>query len=229
MSATYRQSSLCDKKLQERDPDNQLLARGPAERLTAEMLRDNVLASSGLLSDRIGGPSVYPYQPDGLWNLASQRNYPTAEGADKYRRSLYTIWKRTVPHPTQATFDAPERSECMVRRQETNTPLQALALMNDQVYLDAAKKMAVESSKKGNIIDAFTALTGRAPQQAEETLLQSMVEKEYQKFSNSKEKITAWLPEIDTKEINKLDKAMIASHAVVISTIINTDAAIMKR
>ena len=229
MSATYRQSSICDKTILEMDPDNNLFARGPSGRLSAEMIRDNILVSSGLMVDTIGGPSVYPYQPEGLWSMMSGRKYKVAEGDDRYRRSMYTIWKRTVPHPTQATFDAPERSECTVRRQETNTPLQALALMNDLVYLDGAKKMAYDITQSGSINEAFTKLTGRKPVASEQKVINDMVQMEYQKFKENQNKIASWLPDLEQGEINNLDKARIASNAVVISTIMNTDATIVKR
>ena len=229
MSATYRQRSIGDKSIIEMDPDNNLFARGPSGRLSAEMIRDNVLATTGLLVDKVGGPSVYPYQPEGLWSMMSGRKYKVAEGDDRYRRSMYTIWKRTVPHPTQATFDAPERSECTVRRQETNTPLQALALMNDLVYLDGAKKMAYDVAMDGSIEEAFTKLTGRKPVASEQKVLDEMYQMEYQKFKANENKIASWLPEMADIEIDKLDKARIASNAVVISTIMNTDATIVKR
>jgi len=229
MSATYRQSSICDEKIIKMDPANNLLARGPSARLSAEMIRDNILASTGLLVDSTGGPSVYPYQPEGLWSMMSGRKYAVAEGDDRYRRSMYTIWKRTVPHPTQATFDAPERSECTVRRQETNTPLQALALMNDLVYLEGARKMAFDISKSGTLGDAFSRLTGRKPLESERVILDNMYKEEYQKFKSNNEKIASWLPDIEGAELDKIDKAKIASNAVVISTIMNTDATIVKR
>jgi len=229
MSATYRQRSIGDKSIIEMDPDNNLFARGPSGRLSAETIRDNVLATTGLLVDKVGGPSVYPYQPEGLWSMMSGRKYKGAEGDDRYRRSMYTIWKRTVPHPTQATFDAPERSECTVRRQETNTPLQALALMNDLVYLDGAKKMAYDVAMDGSIEEAFTKLTGRKPVASEQKVLDEMYQMEYQKFKANENKIASWLPEMADIEIDKLDKARIASNAVVISTIMNTDATIVKR
>jgi len=229
MSNTYRQSSICDESIVLMDPDNNLFARGPSKRLSAEMIRDNILATTGLLVDKKGGPSVYPYQPEGLWSMMAGKKYAVAKGDDRYRRSMYTIWKRTVPHPTQATFDAPERSECTVRRQETNTPLQALALMNDLVYLEGARKMAYDISIDGSLEEAFTKLTGRHPATSEQKVLNEMYQMEYEKFNANQEKITAWLPKTDSIEIDKLDKAKIASNAVVISTIMNTDATIVKR
>src|SRR5690606_28678264 len=123
---------------EEIDPDNILLARGPYGRMPGEMIRDNALFASGLLDFTLGGESVYPYQPDGLWQVNGAR-YNQGTGDDLYRRSLYTVWKRSVHHPTMSIFDAPDRSESVVHRQETNTPLQALSLLNDPTYVEAAK------------------------------------------------------------------------------------------
>ncbi|HEY2584368.1 MAG TPA: DUF1549 domain-containing protein, partial [Tepidisphaeraceae bacterium] len=132
MSATYRQSSRANEDLLNRDPDNHLLARGPARRLTAEMLRDQVLFDAGLLVEKLGGPSVKPYQPPGVWEVAmGHPNYDQGHGDDLHRRSLYTFWKRSVPPPAMMAFDATDRNYCVVHRQSTSTPLQALALLND--------------------------------------------------------------------------------------------------
>src|SRR5207248_7692322 len=147
-SATYRQSSRVTPPLLQRDPENLLLARGPRFRLPGEIIRDQALAISGLLVPKIGGPSVKPYQPPGLWEeLAfgggfSAQTYVQDHGEALYRRSMYTFWKRTCPPPSLQTFDAPEREFCMVRRSVTNTPLQALVLMNDPTYVEAARKFA---------------------------------------------------------------------------------------
>ena len=144
-SATYRQSSKVTPALLEKDPENRLLARGPRVRLPAEMIRDTALAASGLLNDRIGGPSVLPYQPKGSgrrWRSATAsrgRRTSRATGRDLYRRGMYTLWKRTVPPASLATFDAPDREKCTARRALTNTPLQALALLNDPTYVEAAR------------------------------------------------------------------------------------------
>jgi hypothetical protein len=143
-SAAYRQSSRVTPDRVERDPGNRLLARGPRFRLEAEMVRDQALALSGLLSRKIGGPSVFPPQPPGLWQAAfnGQRTWATSQGADRYRRGLYTFWRRTIPYPSMATFDAPSREICTVRRARTNTPLQAFITLNDPVYIEAAQALA---------------------------------------------------------------------------------------
>ncbi len=150
-SATYRQSSKVTAELRERDPRNRLLARAPRMRLEAEMVRDQAMASSGLLSRKLGGPSVFPRQPDGLWQAAfnGQRTWATSQGPDRYRRGLYTFWRRTVPYPSMAAFDAPSREICAIKRVRTNTPLQAFVTMNDPVYVEAAGALARRIVREG--------------------------------------------------------------------------------
>ena len=158
-SATYRQSSKVTPALLEKDPENRLLARGPRLRLPAEMIRDTALAASGLLNDEIGGPSVLPYQPKGLWEEMafgdgfSAQAYEQSHGPDLYRRGMYTFWKRTVPPASLATFDAPDREKCTARRALTNTPLQALALMNDPTYVEASRALAQRALLEGGTDD----------------------------------------------------------------------------
>lgn len=171
MSATYRQSSVLRDDLRERDPQNVLLARGPRFRLEAEMIRDNALAISGLLSLKMGGPSVYPDQPEGTWDSPySGERWNTSQGENKYRRGIYTFWKRTAPYPSFVLLDATSREACTVRRIRTNTPLQALALMNDPVYMEAAKALA--SRMRGESLDerlklGFKLCTARLPSASE--------------------------------------------------------------
>src|SRR5262249_44124693 len=142
-SATYRQSSRVASDLIQRDPENRLLARGPNVRLTADVVRDQALAIAGILVNKTGGESVKPYQPAGIWKeLNSSEDYVQSHGEDLSRRSLYTFWKRTVPPPTMANFDASSRESCVVRRTVTNTPLQALDLMNNTTYVEAARVVA---------------------------------------------------------------------------------------
>src|SRR5205085_11775426 len=173
--ATYRQCSMASRELIERDPENRLVARGPRFRLAAEMIRDNALAVSGLLNDKIGGPSVLPYQPKGLWEEMafgegfSGQAYEQSHGKDLYRRGMYTMWKRTVPAASLSTFDAPDREKCTARRSLTNTPLQALTLMNDPTYVEAARVLAqralLEGGKddKSRVVYAFPLATARTP------------------------------------------------------------------
>jgi Protein of unknown function (DUF1553)/Protein of unknown function (DUF1549) len=143
-SATYRQSSKATALLLERDPRNRLLARAPRMRLEAEMVRDQAMALSGLLSRKLGGPSVFPPQPDGLWQAAfnGERTWATSRGTNRYRRGLYTFWRRTVPYPSMATFDAPSREICAIKRVRTNTPLQSFVTLNDPAYVEAAQALA---------------------------------------------------------------------------------------
>ncbi len=150
-SATYRQSSKVRPELLETDPRNRLLARAPRVRLEAEMVRDQALALSGLLSRKVGGPSVFPPQPDGLWQAAfnGQRTWTTSKGDDRYRRGLYVFWRRTVPYPSMATFDAPSREICAIKRVRTNTPLQSFVTLNDPVYVEAAQALARRIVREG--------------------------------------------------------------------------------
>ncbi len=150
MSATYQQTSRATPELLERDPKNRLLARGPRFRLSAEHIRDQALAASGLLSDKMFGPSVYPIQPEGLWNNPySSLEWETSEGEDRHRRALYTYWRRTVPYPSMLTFDAMSREVCTSRRIRTNTPLQALVTLNDPVFVEAAAALARRMLEEG--------------------------------------------------------------------------------
>ena len=231
-SYTYRQSSLTSEALLARDKANRLLARGPSRRLTGEMLRNNALVASGLLNRKIGGKSVKPYQPAGLWKI-NGASYEVDEGEKLYRKSMYTIWKRSVPHPTIASFDAPERSFCAVRRQETNTPLQALVLMNDPTYVEASRvlgyKMSQYSDPKVGISDTFKKLTGRSIQNEELQLLVDLRLEAYEEFKSKKSKTKGWLNSGEFRISNDKDEALVAANAVLASTIINSDAAITKR
>jgi hypothetical protein len=149
-SATYRQSSDASPALRERDPDNRLLARGARYRVEAEMVRDVALAAAGLLASKLGGPSVYPEQPEGVWNVPySDMKWETSQGEDLHRRSLYTFYRRSSPYPSLVTFDAPSREQCTVRRVRTDTPLQALTTLNDPVFVEAARALALRMAREG--------------------------------------------------------------------------------
>jgi hypothetical protein len=166
-SATYRQSSKLTPTLQQRDPLNKLLARAPRFRVEAEMVRDIVLAASGLLSRTIGGPSVFPPQPEGIWDLPyNDDKWVPSEGEDRYRRGLYTFMRRTAPYPSFLTFDAGSREICTVRRPRTNTPLQALTTLNDPAFFEAAEALGRLISKEG-VEQAFRRCTSRRPTAAE--------------------------------------------------------------
>ncbi len=232
MSHTYQQSSLVSEEMMEMDIDNRLLARGPSKRLSGEMLRDNALASSGLLNKTIGGESVSPYQPEGLWRV-NNATYKEDTGDKLYRRSMYTIWKRSVPHPTLATFDAPARDVCTIRRQETNTPLQALVLLNDPTYIEASrvlgKRMSDTEDIKLAISNVFRQLTGRKIKGKELQLLLELQENEYKKFSSNMDKAKGWLNTGEFKLQIGDDRALVAANAVVANAIMNADPCITKR
>jgi hypothetical protein len=183
-SATYRQDARVTPALLDKDAYNRLFARGPRFRMDAEMIRDVELAASGLLSPKIGGPSVFPVQPDGIWdNPYSDAKWVTSEGEDRYRRGLYTFARRTSPYPSFMTFDATSREFCTVRRVRTNTPLQALTLLNDEAFFEAARALgaralaevsasatqAAASLEKTRAAYAFRLCTSRAPTEAEAT------------------------------------------------------------
>ncbi len=232
LSNTYQQSSRVSEELLNMDKENRLLARGPAKRLSGEMLRDNALFASGLLSKKIGGESVSPYQPPGLWLVNGDR-YKPSSGEDLYRRSMYTIWKRTVPHPTISTFDAPTRDLCTTRRQETNTPLQALVLLNDPTFIEASRVLGIsissyEDVEKG-ISDAFRKLTGRKIKTKELEVLAALQKSELEKFRKNNIKAKGWISLGEHKITSGGDEALIAANAVVASTIMNSDASITKR
>ena len=232
MSATYRQDSKATPAVREKDPENRLLARGPAFRLSAEMIRDNALAASGLLNKRIGGESVKPYQPEGLWAINSA-TYVADTGAAVYRRSLYVLIKRTVPNPTLSTFDASSRSYCVVRRQKTNTPLQALVTLNDPTFVEAARalgeQMAKTTDTRKAIRNTFKKLTGRSPSQKEMDLLADLQITQLKKFKQHPEKAKGWLLAGQHTVEKDLDTLWIAANTVVASTILNADATLTRR
>ncbi|MFM9960488.1 MAG: DUF1553 domain-containing protein [Planctomycetaceae bacterium] len=191
-SATYRQSSGVASDLLERDPRNRLLARGPRYRLPAETVRDNALAISGLLRERLGGPSVKPYQPDGLWEDVSverRDKYVADAGDGAYRRGMYTFWKRTCPPPGMTTFDAPDREFCLIRRARTNTPLQALVLLNDPTFVEAARVLAErvliqETDDVARITLAFEITLSRRPTEKEVEVLSTLLHEARQRFQS---------------------------------------------
>jgi len=240
LSATYRQSSAVSAALVARDPENRLLARGPRVRLPAELIRDQALAVSGLLTPRIGGPSVYPYQPEKLYEgLVVGAAYPGTkwgQGAesDLYRRSLYTFWKRTVPHPAMTTFDAPDREFCTVRRSRTNTPLQALILWNEPGYLESARRLATRMLRDAPGDDAarlsfgFQAATGRRPHSVEIAVLTRSFEKFRADFAAHPED-AAKLLGLGTSPMDPgIPAADLAAATSVASMILNLDETITK-
>jgi hypothetical protein len=232
MSATYRQDATVPPKETGWDPENRLLALGPAVRLTAEMIRDNALMASGLLNVAIGGKSIKPYQPGGLWEI-NNTSYQADTGDAVYRRSVYVLIKRSVPNPTLSTFDGTSRSYCVVRRQKTNTPLQALVTLNDPTFVEAAKVMGEQAAKEKNSQDAFIRmyrkLTSRTPDKKELEILTELQTKEISKFRATPLKARGWLSAGQYKIDKTLDPAQVAANAVVASVILNSDAALTKR
>jgi hypothetical protein len=234
-SATYRQSSRATADLRRRDPDNRLLARGPRLRLSAEMVRDQALAVSGLLSERLGGPSVKPYQPDGLWReLAEIKEYPQDHGPDLYRRGLYTFWKRTVAPPSMVAFDAPGRETCIVRESRTNTPLQALTLLNDVTYVEAARVLAQRvlaqggPTPEGRIALAFRLATARRPDAEELRLLLDGYHAHLAHYRAEPAAARALVRAGEAKPDESLDSAELAATTVVAGVILNLDETITK-
>jgi hypothetical protein len=192
LSSTYQQSSSASASKMKRDPQNTYYARGPRFRLSAELIRDNLLAISGLLSDKIGGPVVYPIQPDGIWKEifgpVDVNDYPTSSGEDRYRRGIYTVWRRGNPYPSMVNFDAPDRSVCAVKRDRSNTPLQALTLLNDPVYVEMAAEFAKviegwEGSDRDKVVRSFRAVVSRQPSKREVKILIQLLEEHQSWFA----------------------------------------------
>jgi hypothetical protein len=239
-SATYRQSSRVTPELAERDPENRLLARGPRFRLPAELIRDNALGISGLLDTRIGGASVYPYQPKGLWEEMSAGGgftgqiYTESTGKDLYRRSMYTVWKRTVPPPALITFDAPDREKCTARRSVTNTPLQALALLNDPTYVEASRFLAARMMTQGGktavgrINYAFRLATGRAPDPEELAILLEQAKEALANYRQHDDEAKALLAVGASKCDARLNPKELAAWTTVAGIILNLDETITK-
>lgn len=238
MSATYQQSSKKRKDLMEIDAENRLLARGPSYRYAHEQIRDAVLAGSGLLVHKIGGPSVYPYQPSGIWEALATRNattYRQQHGDSLYRRGLYTVWKRSSPPPSAITFDAPERYFCVVKRQKTSTPLQALVMMNDPQYNEAARKLAERMMREGGesteerIKLAYKAMISRYPRPEEIKVLKEMYQEELTDLKTKPKRVKELLSAGESPIDTKLNQNELAANTVLAMTLINFDGTIIKR
>ncbi|WP_161890777.1 DUF1553 domain-containing protein [Pontibacter russatus] len=238
MSSTYRQGSIPTEQNLAKDPDNLLLSRAPSYRMTSEMIRDNALTASGMLVQDVGGESVYPYQPAGVWEALAVRNavkYEQGYGDDLYRRSLYTIWKRSSPHPAMSNFDVPDRYMCTVRRQNTSTPLQALVLMNDVQFVEAARVLGGRMMREGGdtpekrIIYAFRALTSRYPRKEEMEILLNLYQLERADLEQNPERAAQLLQEGEHPMDKTLKATELATCAVVASTLMNFDEFVTKR
>lgn len=237
LSATYRQRSAAPPALRERDPDNLLLARGPSRRLSAEMLRDSVLAAGGLLVDRLGGPPAKPYQPPGLWKEQNTflPPYVPDTGEGLYRRSLYTFWRRTSPPPNMLAFDAPSREVCVARRQPTTTPLQPLVLLNDPQFVEAARGLGERMVREGGgsigerIVYGFRRGATRRPTEGEKALLVRLYETQREMFRKDPEAARKYLHVGGRPPAAGLDPVEVAAASIVANAVLNLDAAVMTR
>jgi hypothetical protein len=233
MSATYRQSSKAAPELLQRDPENRLLARGARLRLPAETVRDQALAIAGLLVDKVGGPSVKPYQPEGLWKVLNGQTYKPDKGEGLYRRSLYTFWKRSAPPPGMMLFDSGSRESCMVRETRTNTPLQALALMNDVTFVEASRVFAerimrAAASADDRLVWAFRHATARRPRSEELQVLRSAFHHHLDRYQTDVKAALALLGEGESPRDDSLDPAEHAAYTMAASLILNLDTTVTK-
>jgi len=237
-SSTYRQASITTSQQLQRDPENRLLSRGPRFRLDAETVRDNALAIAGLLVQQTGGASVKPYQPEGLWEAVSYDGgliYQQDQGDALYRRSLYTYWKRQSPPPGMLTFDAPTRETCTVRRPRTNTPLQALSLLNDPTYVEAARALAERMMKEAGgtptvrIQFAFQLATSRIAESAEIEVFLEVFLKQLQIYRHNQQAAKKLLSVGSSQRDSSLDIAEHAAWTTVASMILNLDETISKQ
>jgi len=237
MSSTYRQSSQVRKEVSSQDPENRLLAYFPRMRLTAEFIRDNALAASGLLNPKIGGPSVKPYQPAGLWREMTMR--PETEtgvfkrdtGEKLYRRGMYTFWKQVSPPPQMEVFDAPPRDVCVVKRNSTNTPLQALTLLNDETYVEFSRTLAERVMKEvggewrqtldQRLVLALRYATGRRPGDSKLKVLRELAEKNLSVFAKEPERAKQFLAYGEHPVPEELEKTELAALAFTASAILN--------
>ena len=232
MSRTYRQSAVVEEEKLRRDPDNRLLSRGPRTRLQAEMLRDQALFVSGLLVERLGGPSWWVYQPAGLWLEVEKRGTFVQDHGEKlYRRSLYSRIRRTVAPPSMLLFDMPSREMCTVKRTLTNTPLQALALMNEVTYVEAAKKFAERMMTKGGtpaerIAWGFRCATSRVADEAELEILVKGYERRLEHYRKNGKAAADLLDQGESKIAGYLPKSEMAALATVANVILNLDEVI---
>ncbi|MCB9923979.1 MAG: DUF1553 domain-containing protein [Planctomycetaceae bacterium] len=234
-SATYRQASRLTPELLARDPDNRLLARGPRIRLAAESVRDQALAAAKLLTARIGGPSVMPYQPQDLWkDIATDVNYEQSHGADLYRRSMYTYWKRTVVPPAMSAFDGADRESCRVLPQRTNTPLQALTLMNDVTFVEAARVIAQQAiagspSPEERLAHIFRAVVSREPTEREAAVLGQGLADHLAHFQSDPVAAERLVTVGEYPYPLSQEHAELAAYTTIASMVLNLDEAVTKQ
>jgi len=238
-SATYRQQSSATAALRERDPENRLLARGARARLAAEMIRDQALSVSGLLNSKMGGVPVKTYQPEGLWEQLSafpgRKLYERSKGDDLWRRSLYSYWKRTVPPPSMMVFDAPTREFCVVRRAASSTPLQALALLNDEMYIETSRKLAERMMLEGGKTPsqrlgwAFRLATSRTASPAELKILEQGLNTRLAQYRADKAAAAKLLTAGEAPRNKALDEVELAAYTTVASVVLNLDEVITRQ
>jgi len=233
-SATYQQSSTVTPELSARDPKNRLLARGPRTRLPAFTLRDQALALSGLLVEKIGGPSAKPYMPPKIWSSISNNKYTQDEGENLFRRSLYTYWRRTIPPPTMMNFNAAAREVCIVRTEPTNTPLQALTLMNNTVFVESARFLAERMIRASDpdvsdgIAFGFRSACGRFPSDSEASVLLRSHDQFLEQYRRDKQAAVDLLSVGETACDHSLPVDEHAAMAMTASLIMNLDETITK-
>jgi hypothetical protein len=233
-SAVYRQSSAASMELIENDPENRLLAHGPRKRLSPNAIRDGVLFNSGLLVEKLGGPSVKPYMPPGIWSSISNAKYKIDTGDNLYRRSLYTYWRRTLPPPTMMAFNAAARETCIVRSDQTTTPLQALTLMNNITFVEAARHLAErvlnekEISDRQRIERLFRMVTSRNPKPNELALLIADLNSYRTEFNQNVKAAERLLAIGEMPNGSGSTPAELAAFTLIANTVLNLDEAIME-
>ena len=241
LSAAYRQSAATDDTRLEKDFYNRLISRGPRFRMDAEMIRDHALAVSGLLNPSVGGPSVYPVQVPNLWKEIGflrpeigMDEWPLSEGPDLYRRAIYTFWRRVCTYPTLATFDAPSREVCVARRPRTNTPLQALAALNDPTFLEAARVLAQRVILAGGSNDssrleyAFRTCLGRTPSPAENARLRALLDQQMKSYRKDPKSAAKFVAEGTAESATSTDAIRLAAWMTVVNVLFNLDEALTK-
>ncbi|MDA1026846.1 MAG: DUF1553 domain-containing protein, partial [Planctomycetota bacterium] len=229
-SSTYRQSSVVSSQALQTDPLNRNLARGARFRLEAEAIRDSALVASGLRSDRMYGPPVFPPQPDGVWQIVySGERWNTAMDDDRYRRAIYTFWRRTAPYPSMIAFDAGSRETCAVRRLRTNTPLQALVTLNDIAFIETAGGLArrahaeAPDSQRLELERAFRLAVIRSPEEAEIEILEQLLEAQTLRFRETPEQAAALILASGVERPEELEPADFAARIVVANVLLNLD------
>ncbi len=237
MSAAYRRSAAVTAEMLEKDPDNRLLARGPRFRLPAETIRDQALAVSGLLVPKVGGPSVKPYMPEAVWDETSvygdMRNYKADAGEGLYRRSVYTIWKRTAAPPSMLMFDSSSREVCTVKRSRSNTPTQALSLLNEITYVEAARKLGESALRQPGDADArlawaFRRVTGREAKGSELKVLREGLDRRLKKYAGDADAARKLISNGATPAPQDLPADQLAAWTVTANVLLNLDETVTR-